>query len=136
MNKVNKVLPDNYQLHLYAYQITGIIRFVGHTFANDLLGNLGRPQIIIEATEQVVLANSIDAPPVLTCSVIKDNELFPANQIRWKKGHKVLARTRVSGILVLDTATNPTIFGVYTCEAIINQSIAESSILIAERGIA
>ena len=100
-----------------------------------MLGNLGRPQVITEATEQVISANSIDALPVLTCSVMKDGELFPANQMRWKKGRKVLARTRVSGILVLDTATNPTIFGVYMCEAIINQSIAESSILIAERGI-
>lgn len=101
----------------------------------DLLGNLGQPQIIIEATEQVISANSIEAPPVLTCSVMKDRELFPANQIKWKKGRKVLARTKVSGMLVLDTAPNPTLFGVYTCEAIINQSIAESSILIAERGI-
>ena len=104
----------------------------------DLLGYLGRPQVIIEATEQVILANSIESPPMLTCSVVKDGDLIPANQIRWKKGGKTLAQTRVSGTLILDTATNnnPTIFGMYTCEAIIdqNKSTAKRSILIAERG--
>ena len=104
----------------------------------DLLGYLGRPQVIIEATEQVISANSIESPPILTCSMVKDSDLIPANQIRWKKGEKTLAQTRVSETLILDTATNdnPTIFGMYTCEAMINQnkSTAKRSILITERG--
>ena len=102
----------------------------------DLLENLGRPQVIIETTAQVISVNTIE-PPILTCSVMKDSELFAADRIMWKKGGKTLARTRVSGALVLDTATNdsPTIFGMYTCEAIIDQSTAKRSILIAERGV-
>ena len=57
----------------------------------DLLGNLGRPQVIIETTAQVISVNTIE-PPILTCSVMKDSELFAADRIMWKKGGKTLAQ--------------------------------------------
>ena len=61
----------------------------------------------------------MESPPILTCSVMKDGVLFPANQLRWIKGGKMLAKTQVSGTLVFDTATSPTTFRIYMCEAII-----------------
>lgn len=75
------------------------------------------------------------SPPILTCSVIKDGVLFAVNRLRWIKGGKELAQTRVSARLVFDIAISPTTFGLYMCEAINDQSIAQNSILIAERGI-
>ena len=99
------------------------------------------PQVMVEATKQVLTSESADGTeslPKLTCSVMEDDRLS-VKQLRWMKNGKVLAEVQDSGILAFDIATNPigvSPFGLYTCEAMLASQIeAENSILIAERGM-
>ena len=100
-----------------------------------LLGISGSPEVGVDATKQVISADSTEPLPILTCSAMEDGRL-PVNKLTWTKDGKVLAESLDgSGPLVFDISTSlDSPFGEYTCEATTSQNKASNSTLIAERG--
>lgn len=95
---------------------------------------------MVTATHQVLSADGTESLPILTCSVIENNNLELLNQLRWVKGGKELVLTQESGTVIFDTASvnmafpEESHFGIYRCEAISSQDKTEESIHITERG--
>ena len=91
---------------------------------------------LVSATQQILSADGSDPLPTLTCSVT-DN-ITPVHQMRWLKGTTELASTTSGQELNLDTASimidNASVFGTYTCEAVVGADKIHNSIHIAERG--
>ena len=96
--------------------------------------------MMVTATHQVLSADGTESLPILTCSVIENNNLELLNQLRWVKGGKELVLTQESGTVIFDTASvnmafpEESHFGIYRCEAISSQDKTEESIHITERG--